>query len=134
MTTLKELQTSKTENAEVNTTFQYVIDLQEKLDDTCKMTEEQLVKSSVRYKKYYNRKAQDKRLNKGSKVLLLLPTKRNKLLLLWKGSYVVTEVANSLDYRIYIEVKMKTCNANMLKQYHDLLMNVVMLDQRQVLK
>lgn len=57
MTTLKELWTSKTENAEVNTTFQYVIDLQEKLDDTCKMTEEQLVKSSVRYKKYYNRKA-----------------------------------------------------------------------------
>lgn len=67
-------------------------------------------------------------------MLLLLPTKRNKLLLQWKGSYVVTEVANSLDYRIYIEVKMKTCNANMLKQYHDLLMDVVMLDQRQVLK
>lgn len=53
----------------------------------------------------------------GSRVLVLLPTNRNKLLLHWKGPYRVTEVVNKLDYRIEIEGKVKTFHANMLKQY-----------------
>ncbi len=49
--------------------------------------------------------------------MVLLPTKRNKLLLHWRGSYVVSEVVNRLDYRIDIDGRLKTFHANMLKQY-----------------
>ncbi|XP_053407213.1 uncharacterized protein LOC128559482 [Mercenaria mercenaria] len=117
ITVLRELWAGKTENDEVKTTYQYVMDLQEKLEDTCKIAQQQLAKSSARYKKYYNRKARDRRFKAGSKVLVLLPTKHNKLLLHWKGPYVVVEVVNRLDYRIDVDGKLKTFHANMLKQY-----------------
>ena len=56
----------------VKTTYQYIFDLKEKLEKTCEMTQENLRKSSARYKKAYNRKARDRKLNIGDKVLILL--------------------------------------------------------------
>ncbi|XP_060592414.1 uncharacterized protein LOC132747116 [Ruditapes philippinarum] len=102
ITILRELWSGKTENDEVKTTYQYVVDLQERLESTCKIAQHELEKSSIRYRKYYNRKARDRTFKKGSKVLVLIPTKRNKLLLQWKGPFVVSEVVNKLDYRIDI--------------------------------
>ena len=50
--------------------------------------------------------------------MVLIPTKRNKLLLQWKGPFVVSDVVNKLDYRIDIgNNKFKTFHANMLKQH-----------------
>ncbi|XP_060605940.1 uncharacterized protein K02A2.6-like [Ruditapes philippinarum] len=118
ITILRELWSGKTENDEVKTTYQYVVDLQERLESTCKIAQQELEKSSIRYRKYYNRKARDRTFKKGSKVLVLIPTKRNKLLLQWKGPFVVSEVVNKLDYRIDIgNNKIKTFHANMLKEY-----------------
>ena len=51
------------------------------------------------------------------KVLLLLPTKSNKLLLLWKGPYEVVEIVNRMDYRVDIDGVVRMYHANMLKQY-----------------
>ena len=53
-------------------------------------------------------------LKVGSKVLVLLPTKTNKLLMSWKGPYEVVEKLSVLDYRIKMGKKVKTFHINML--------------------
>ena len=53
----------------------------------------------------------------GDKVLLLLQTESNKLLLQWKGPYVVVEIVNMMEYRVDVDGVVGTYHANMLKQY-----------------
>ena len=53
----------------------------------------------------------------GDKVLLLLSTDSNKLLLQWKGPNEVVEVVNRMDYKIDVNGFVSTYHANMLKQY-----------------
>jgi hypothetical protein len=117
VTILKELWSGKTDDDEIKTTYQYVLDLQERLEETCRLAQENLAKSSRRYQKYYDRKARARSFKQGNKVLVLLPSKHNKLLLHWKGPFVVEEVVNKLDYRVNMNGKLKTFHANMLKEY-----------------
>lgn len=53
----------------------------------------------------------------GHKVLVLLPTDLNKLLLQWKGPFEVTEVVNAHDYKVNVKGVAKVYHANLLKQY-----------------
>lgn len=55
----------------------------------------------------------------GEKVLLLLPTKSNKLLMHWKGPYTIVENVGNVDYRIKVGDKVKTFHANMLRPYRE---------------
>lgn len=103
--------------SEVNTTYQYVFELREKLEETCKLAHENLRKAQGRYKFYYDRKAKDKKFKVGDKVLLLLPTTHNKLLLQWKGPYPVVERKGQMDYIVDMNGKHKIFHANMLKRY-----------------
>ena len=48
---------------------------------------------------------------------MLLPTDHNKLLLQWKGPFVVTEAVNRCDYKINSGGKSRIYHANLLKQY-----------------
>ena len=50
-------------------------------------------------------------------MLLLLPTDHNKLLLQWRGPFLVTEKVGPVDYRIDIHGKLKVFHANLLKLY-----------------
>ncbi len=56
MTILKELWTREVPDPEVKTTYQYVFDLKEKLQETCELAQENMRKSATRYRKSYNRK------------------------------------------------------------------------------
>ena len=53
----------------------------------------------------------------GDKVLVLLPTDRNKLLMQWKGPYEVSAVVGTNDYKVKIKDKLKVYHANLLKKY-----------------
>ena len=70
-----------------------------------------------KYTRYYNRKSRRRHLKVGDKVLVLLPTKINKLLMSWKGPYEVVEKLSVLDYRIKMGQKVKTFHINMLRKY-----------------
>ena len=74
--------------------------MKERLERTCELARENLGKSSARYKVAYNRKARDRQLKAGDKVLILLPTSTNRMLMQWKGPYVITEKVGPLDYRV----------------------------------
>lgn len=51
----------------------------------------------------------------GEKVLVLLPTASNKLLMQWKGPFTIVEKVEKVDYKIDMCGKLKTFHANMLK-------------------
>ena len=117
ITILKELWTREIKDPEVKTTYQYVLDLRERLESTCELAHSNLEEASKRYKKYYDRRARRRNMKQGDKVLILLPTDSNKLLMQWKGPYVINEKLNKVDYQIDVNGKLKTFHANLLKQY-----------------
>ena len=51
--------------------------------------------------------------------MLLLPTDNNKLLMQWKGPYVIQEVVGPNDYKVKVGRGLKTYHANLLKKYVD---------------
>ena len=82
---LNKLWTEELDVPEVTTSYQYVLELRERLDTTMKMAQEELGKNQVRNKRLYNRKAKKRVSRAGDKVLILLPTDSNKLLMQWRG-------------------------------------------------
>ena len=114
---LKELWTKDVNIPEVKSSYEYVTELRERLEDSLKLTQEELEKSQKRYKRHYDGKAKPRRLEVGDRVLILLPTDSNKLLMQWKGPYTVESRVGANDYRVKMGSKMKTYHVNMLKKY-----------------
>ena len=56
MTLLKRIRTEEEEDPEVKTAYQYVIDLREKVEETCELARSELAKVQIRNQRYYNRK------------------------------------------------------------------------------
>jgi len=118
MTLLKRIWTDEDEDPEVKTLYRYVVDLRDRVEETCKMAKEELAKVQVRNQKYYNKRTCDRKLQVGDSVLLLLPTERNKLTLVWRGPYKVVGIVGDFDYRVEVSPdKVKTYHMNMLKWY-----------------
>lgn len=102
----------------VKTTYQYVIELKDRLRETCDLAHKELSKSSRKYKKYYDTRTKDRKFEVNDLVLILLPTDRNKLTMQWKGPYKVVKKVDKYDYRVDVDGKEKTFHANLLKRYH----------------
>ena len=117
MSILKELWSGDVDVPEVRSTYQFVIDLRDRLEQTCKLARDELGKSSARMRRYYNRGARARKFNVGDLVLLLLPTDHNKLLMQWKGPFPVIEKVGDMDYRVRIGSGVKVFHANLLKRY-----------------
>lgn len=117
MVILKEFWTQEND-AETKSTYQYVIDLQERLETTCRLAQGNQVVSKAKQKMYYDRKAKHRTLEVGDQVLVLLPKKKNKLELAFRGPYEVTKKRNNLNYLISMDGKEKLFNINLLKRYH----------------
>lgn len=117
MDILKTLWTKEVDDPSIETSYTYVTQLKERLEETCKIAQEELSKASNRFKKFYNRKARDRRLVPGERALLLLPTAHNKLLMQWRGPFKVLEKVNKHDYRIDVNGKPRLFHINMLKPY-----------------
>jgi len=66
---------------EVRTTYQYVLDLRNRLEDTCQLVKESLSKSSDKAKKHFDRKTRMRELQAGDSVLIMRPTDSSKLLM-----------------------------------------------------
>ena len=115
---LRELWDDEVPDPEVKTTYEYVIDLENRLKETCNLAKEELLKAREVQKGYYDRKCKLRRLSVGDRCLVLLPTATNKLLAQWKGPYSVTEKVNDLNYILLVDGQPKRFHINMLKQYY----------------
>ena len=78
---LKELWTENVDVPETKTSYQYVFELREKLEATLELAREELGKAQNKGKYHYDCKTKPRKLRTGDKVLLLLPTDNNKLLM-----------------------------------------------------
>ena len=74
MKILKELWTQEDVEQETKTTYQYVVDLRQRLEETCEFAQQELMKAQDKQRKYYNRKSQQRIFKSGDKVLMLRPT------------------------------------------------------------
>ena len=115
MTILKQLWTKEVEEPEVKNSYQYVFELREKLEDTLKLAHSELEKAQQKGKHYYDRKSKVRKFQPGEKVLVLLPTDHNKLLMQWKGPFEVSSVVGLNDYKVKVKGKEKVYHANLLK-------------------
>jgi hypothetical protein len=117
LTILKELWTKEIAEGEVKTTYQYVVDLRNRIEDTLELARVELEKNSKRYRKYGNVGRKAKNLKVGDKVLVLLPTSNNKLLMHLQGPFEITKKLNAYDYKVKVKGKEKVYHANLLKRY-----------------
>ena len=114
---LHELWTKAIDEHEVKSSYQYVLDLRERLEGTLKLAQEQLKLSQAKQKCYYDKRTKVRRFQPGDKVLVLLLTDTNKLLLQWKGPYDVTRIVGPNDYKVPMKGKEKMLHANLLQKY-----------------
>ena len=94
-----------------------MIDLRERLQDTCEMAQQNFMKTQWKQKKRFDCKTKDRNFKRGDKVLLLLPTDDNKLLMHWKGPFEVLERVNDRDYMIQLPGRVRMFHANLWKKY-----------------
>ncbi|XP_062601794.1 uncharacterized protein LOC134263457 [Saccostrea cucullata] len=118
MAVLKELWTKEEKDPEVKTTYQYVLDLKERLARTCELAQKELQKSKDHYKKQYDKRTKPRSFKVGDFVLLLLPTDHNKLLMQWKGPFKVVDRKGQTDYQIDMNGHIRLFHANLLKKYN----------------
>ncbi|KAL8620854.1 hypothetical protein ACOMHN_047025 [Nucella lapillus] len=71
----------------------------------------------VSQKRQFDKRVRQQNLKQGDKVLLLLPTDHNKILMHWKGPFDITEKVSHQDYRIDVNGKQKLFHANLLRKY-----------------
>ena len=118
MTVLKQMWTQQDAEDEVKSSYQYMFDLRKRLEDVMELATKNLQTNQARYKAYFDKSAKVREFNNDDKVLILLPTDSNKLLMQWKGPYKILEKLGFNNYSIEINGKVKTYHANMLKKYH----------------
>ena len=115
---LKELWTGETDGTEIKSSYQYVSELRERLDNTMKIAQEEFLKSRKKNRTLCHRRGRRREFQEGDKVLLLLPTHTNKLLMQLKAPYeIMSRCGKSNNYRVEVNKKVKTFHANMLKKY-----------------
>ena len=89
MSILREIWSKEDIDPEIRDTYQYVIELRDKLQSTCDIAARELRKSQIRQKGYFDKNTVPRTLEAGEEVLILLPTDNNKLLMKWRGPYMV---------------------------------------------
>ena len=117
MQILRELWSVEETDEHARLTYQYVIDLRERLEKTCKLAQDNVRRMDIKQNAFYDKRARSRKFDVGDKVLLLLPSESNKVLLQWNGPYEVLEVVNAMNYKINVKGVVNTYPANMLKLY-----------------
>ena len=117
MTILKQLWTDEKAEDEACTSYQYVTDLRHRMESMCELAQDNLKLAKQRQKIHYDKKTRERVHEVGERVLLLLPVKRNKLQLEWKGPFEITERVSAQTYRVLVKGKPKVFHANLLKRY-----------------
>ena len=82
MSILREIWTSEEQHQEDQTTYQYVMELRERLEETCELAHQELCRAKEKEKKWYDKGARKRRLQVGDKVLLWWMDRHSYTLLL----------------------------------------------------
>jgi hypothetical protein len=116
LSVLRDLWEDTTMRDDVRSSFQYVIELKDKLEECAKIAAQNAEISSSKFKSYFDLKSQDRKFSPGEEVLVLLPDNQNKLLMSWSGPYTVLECRNKVNYLIDEGGKQRLLHANLLNK------------------
>ncbi|XP_063597903.1 uncharacterized protein LOC134774421 [Penaeus indicus] len=115
---LYELWTNDQLDSETKNTYQYVLDLRKRLEESAQMAAAHAKVNSKLYKSYFDRSAKSRNFSEGDEVLVLLPSTHNKLTMQWKGPYTVSKRhENGVDYLVRVRNRIKLYHINMLKKF-----------------
>ena len=103
MQILRELWSVEETDEHARLTYQYVNDLRERLEKTCKLAQDNVRKLDIKQNAFYDKRARSHKFDVGDKVLLLLPSESNNVLLQWNGPYEVLGVINAMNYKINVK-------------------------------
>ena len=119
MTILRNLWTSESDStSEVSHASTYVLELRNRIEETCKLVQRNLARAGDKYRQHFDKKTKMRTFKEGDLVLLLLPTKQNKLEMAWRGPFSVESRQGQFDYWVDVDGKKKLYHLNMLKEYH----------------
>jgi hypothetical protein len=117
---LKELWSGKNTEPEVKTTYQYVLDLQNKIAQTCEFAQKELAKVRIKNQKYFNVKAKLRQFKPGDKVFVLNTKCENKFDFNWIGPAEILEKRGHVVYKIkFKNGNERLYHINMLKPYKE---------------
>ena len=108
------------ESSEDNVTT-YLRKVQERFQRMKELVNENEEHSKQEMKKWYDRKARQRSFREGDQVLVLLPSKSNKLLTDWMGPYTITKRISDVNYEVDMADRAKqkrTFHINALKEWH----------------
>jgi hypothetical protein len=118
LTFLKELWSGPSSDPETKTTYQYVLDLQNKIADTCEFAQKELAKVRDRNFRYFNKHAKLRNFKPGDQVWVLNTKAQNKFDFNWVGPATVLERRGHVIYKIQFENGTERLyHINMLKAY-----------------
>ncbi|XP_068212662.1 uncharacterized protein [Palaemon carinicauda] len=128
---LKELFTNQDLNEEIRNSYEYVLDLRDRLEETAQIALQNAKVHFSKYKTYYDLKTSDRKFVIGDEVLLLLPSDTNKVLSQWQGPYKVigkkvldTESGTEPDVNPYLTAEQKAELSILLDSYKDVLSDI----------
>ena len=115
---LRDIWSNEELNEEMMNTYEYVLNLRSKLEETCKIATESLLNAQEKQKYYFDKKSKPRILEAGDEVLLLLPSENNKLQMKWKGPFKIKQQVGMYNYVVEIGNNEKVFHINMLKKYY----------------
>lgn len=102
------------------TVLEYVLDLLQQLQDTREIAESNMHEAQQRAKSYYDRNTRPRTYREGDKVLVLRPTRANKLQVHWDGPFTVLRQLSDTTYMVEFRGRKKevrTYHTNLMKPY-----------------
>jgi len=97
--------------------FQYVLDLKEKLALGANLATENAKISVNKYSTYFDLKSKKRSLLPNQEVLVFLPDTTHKLTMKWSGPYKVLDKTSRVNYLVDIDGTPKIFHINLLKLY-----------------
>ena len=99
----------------------YVQKVYDRMEAARDAVKENLEAAQRRQKAWYDKRARETQLEVGEEVLVLLPTRSEKLLSKWKGPFKITRRVGKVNYQIEIPgptMKQKLFHINIIKKWH----------------
>ena len=100
----------------------YVDRVHERLEAAKDLVQENMRKAQAKQKAWYDQRARELQLQEGEQVLVMLPTRTEKLLAKWKGPFKVLKKVGKVNYEVEMpntRKKRKLFHVNMLKRWQE---------------
>jgi hypothetical protein len=118
LTFLKELWSGKQEETETKITYQNVIDLQNKIKETCEFAQSELAKVRMRNQCYFNKNAKLRKFEVNDLVWVINSRDTGKLGFNWSGPCKVIQKLSNVRYKIKFEDgNQREYHVNMIKSF-----------------